>query len=332
MMVTTLVTVPQNLEVFMSKARRLNEMIMMVNRKKRFTVRELAQEFGVSKRTILRDLQELSAMGVPLYSETGPNGGYRVLKERVLPPIAFTGEEVMTVFFAIHALRHYLSLPFDVEYESVIKKFYLNLSGDLRDTIDNLKDRMDFVTVHQQEEIPFLKPLLKAAVQQEVLNIRYQTGEKTSCRKIQPIGVYARDGKWYCPAYCFLRKDYRVFRCDRIQSVEHDENTKPVDLSGIRLKNRFSLMNRKREMMEMVVELTQDGTEKFQPVQWPDLSLEKREDGSGLITGRIAKDDLPFFADYFLKYGEHALVKKPLALKKLLKERLAKTLEQYRPL
>ena len=55
----------------MSKAKRLNEMIMMVNRKKRFTVGELAQEFEVSKRTILRDLQELSEM-VPLYSEVGP--------------------------------------------------------------------------------------------------------------------------------------------------------------------------------------------------------------------------------------------------------------------
>ena len=59
----------------MSKARRLNEMIMMVNRKKRFTVRELAQEFGVSKRTILRDLQELSAMGVPLYCRPGRTEG-----------------------------------------------------------------------------------------------------------------------------------------------------------------------------------------------------------------------------------------------------------------
>ena len=57
----------------MSKAKRLNEMIMMVNRKKRFTVGELAQEFGVSK-TVLRDLQELSEMGAPLYSETGPHG------------------------------------------------------------------------------------------------------------------------------------------------------------------------------------------------------------------------------------------------------------------
>ena len=57
----------------MSKAKRLNEMIMMVNRKKRFTVGELAREFGVSKRTVLRDLQELSEMGVPLYSETGPH-------------------------------------------------------------------------------------------------------------------------------------------------------------------------------------------------------------------------------------------------------------------
>lgn len=70
----------------MSKAKRLNEMIMMVNRKKRFTVGELAQEFGVSKRTVLRDLQELSELGVPLYSETGPHGGYQVLNERILPP------------------------------------------------------------------------------------------------------------------------------------------------------------------------------------------------------------------------------------------------------
>ncbi|HET7657279.1 MAG TPA: HTH domain-containing protein, partial [Bacillales bacterium] len=52
----------------MAKTKRLIELIMTVNAKRKFTVKELAEEFGVSERTMLRDLQELSALGVPLYS------------------------------------------------------------------------------------------------------------------------------------------------------------------------------------------------------------------------------------------------------------------------
>ncbi len=83
----------------MSKSKRLLELMMTVNRKRKFTVKELAREFGVSSRTILRDLQELSELGVPLYSEVGPHGGYQVLNERMLPPIAFTEEEAVAIFF-----------------------------------------------------------------------------------------------------------------------------------------------------------------------------------------------------------------------------------------
>lgn len=82
----------------MSKSKRLLELMLTVNRKRKFTVKELAQEFGVSSRTILRDLQELGELGVPLYSEVGPHGGYQVLNERILPPIAFTEEEAVALF------------------------------------------------------------------------------------------------------------------------------------------------------------------------------------------------------------------------------------------
>lgn len=82
----------------MSKSKRLLDLMMTVNRKRKFTVRELADEFGVSTRTILRDLQELGELGVPLYSEVGPHGGYQVLNERILPPIAFTEEEAVAIF------------------------------------------------------------------------------------------------------------------------------------------------------------------------------------------------------------------------------------------
>lgn len=67
-----------------------------------------------------------------MYSEVGPHGGYRVLKERILPPIAFTVEEAVAMFFSVHALRHYSSLPFEAESSSALSKFYLVCSSLLR--------------------------------------------------------------------------------------------------------------------------------------------------------------------------------------------------------
>ncbi|KAA6474008.1 helix-turn-helix transcriptional regulator [Bacillus swezeyi] len=314
----------------MSKAKRLNEMMMMVNRKKRFTVGELAQEFGVSKRTVLRDLQELSELGVPLYSETGPHGGYQVLNERILPPIAFSENEAISIFFAIHALRHYMSLPFDAQYDSIKKKFYLNLAGDIRETIDSMKDRVDFYTAYEQkDEIPFLRVLLEAAVQQNVLLIKYETNDTTSERTIQPIGIYANQGKWYCPAYCFLREDYRMFRCDRIMFAELDENTVPIDLSEINLKNRFSVLSRPRETLELSVELTTKGVERYGSLTWPYLELHVREDGSGILRGGIAPKDIDFFSDFFISFGREAVIQKPSELIERTKKTLFKMVNQY---
>lgn len=313
----------------MSKAKRLNEMIMMVNRKKRFTVGELAKEFGVSTRTILRDLQELSGMGVPLYSEVGPHGGYQVLRERILPPIAFSEDEAKAIFFAIHSLKHYTTLPFDAEYESIKKKFYLNLAGDTRDAIDKIKDRVGFVSEYQEEETPYLRELLYAAIEQQVIIIIYEANGKVSKRSIQPIGIYANEGKWYCPSYCFSTKDYRVFRCDRIKSIEIDEKTEPIDLLNIDLKNSHLILNSDREIFELSVELTNKGVERYGSSRWPGIELHKRDNGSGFLKGNISKNDIDFFSDYFIAYGKEAFVKRPIELVKSIEIKLDELLKQY---
>jgi predicted DNA-binding transcriptional regulator YafY len=61
------------------KSQRLVQLIMVINAKKSFTVPELAEEFGLSTRTITRDLQELSALGIPIYSVQGRGGGSNLL-------------------------------------------------------------------------------------------------------------------------------------------------------------------------------------------------------------------------------------------------------------
>lgn len=82
----------------MSKLQKLFDIIAYVNTKKYFTARDIADNFNVSIRTAHRYLSELDTMGVPLYTETGRNGGYRVLSGRTLPPIIFTEDEALAIF------------------------------------------------------------------------------------------------------------------------------------------------------------------------------------------------------------------------------------------
>ncbi|UUZ92597.1 HTH domain-containing protein [Paenibacillus sp. P25] len=86
----------------MIKSQRLIRLMMVINARKKFTVRELADEFGLSPRTITRDLQELSEIGVPIYTVQGRGGGYRSLQERMLASDFFLGER---------GHRHFLRLP-----------------------------------------------------------------------------------------------------------------------------------------------------------------------------------------------------------------------------
>ncbi|MBW4084778.1 YafY family protein [Paenibacillus sp. S150] len=332
----------------MSKSKRLLELMMTVNRKRRFTVKELADEFGVSSRTILRDLQELGELGVPLYSEVGPHGGYQVLNERILPPIAFTEEEAVAIFFASHALRHYKYLPFKEESLSALHKFYNYMSGDVRDRIDGMKNRIDFVIPARQAEFPYLSILLEAATGQKVLRIDYQSKGKRMERLIQPVGIYANSGLWYCPAYCFLRGGIRVFRCDRMHKAIYDTSgLVPLDLQHVHLGNKDayssvegSLKQEKssigerestnnRDQVRIYIELTPDGVQACEAELWSSQLLHTREDGTGRLEGEIGRSDLQFFARFAIGLCNEAEVKGPPVLVEWISKLLGDMLAKY---
>ncbi|ANS74755.1 DNA-binding protein [Paenibacillus yonginensis] len=315
----------------MSKSKRLMELMLAVHRKRHFTVKELANEFGVSPRTILRDLQELGELGVPLYSEVGPHGGYRLLNERMLPPIAFSEEEAVAVFFASHALRHYRDIPFQTEISSALSKFYLHMPQDVRDKIDIMRDRVDFQVPQRPQESPHLNLLLQAAIEQQVVRAEYDGRKGLEVREILPVGIYASGGLWYCPAYCYGRQDYRLFRCDRILTAEivHAPESEAPQTGQVDLKNWNSVHHAHSEFVDVSVELSREGCRRCESELWPLLKILKREDGSGRIDGRILRSDLPFFASYFTGLGLDAKVNEPAELVLAIRRQLAALQEAY---
>ena len=314
----------------MPKSQRLLELMLVVNRRRRFTAKELAEEFSVSTRTIMRDLQKLSELGVPLYSEVGPHGGYRILSDRMLPPISFTEDEAIALFFAAHALRHFVTLPFDVEFSSVLNKFYFYTPEDVRRRIDEMQHRVEFMTPVRHVDAPSLSVLLRAAVEQMVVRIDYTSRMEISTREIQPIGIYARNGFWYCPAYCFLRHDFRVFRCDRITSAAFT-TSKPLDLRHINLENRKSFRHIGQPVVDFYAELSAEGVERCETELWPaSVNLHVRQNRTGWLDGTIPQEDIAFYAQVFVALGQEAMVARPQELIQSIRKTLSDIADQYR--
>src|SRR5258707_9664241 len=83
---------------------------------------ELARQFDVSTRTIYRDLETLSALGVPLYAERGRKGGVRLLPGYFLPPLMFTQQEAIALLLGLTLQRSLRAIPFPIERDLAEKK------------------------------------------------------------------------------------------------------------------------------------------------------------------------------------------------------------------
>lgn len=128
----------------MSKSKRLIELMMRVNERKKFTVQELADEFNVSYRTMLRDLQELCELGVPLYSEVGVHGGYHLLKEKEIPDLLNSMNHINVGTVITKEEFKVIGLEFTAPY-SIISE------------ADVLIPRLWFKLIQRIEEIPNIK-------------------------------------------------------------------------------------------------------------------------------------------------------------------------------
>ncbi len=312
----------------MHKAQRLIQLMMKVNERKKFTIQEMADECGVSRRTMIRDLMELSELGVPLYSETGPSGGYRVLREKVLPPISFTEHEAIALFFACQSLHNYKALPFKNEVNTALDKFFHYLSSELKQKIESMQQRLIFWVPPHGLEVPFLKELLEAALEQRVVTIIYEAATSKT-RSIQPIGIYTMNGLWYCQAYCFLAEDYRVFRVDRVKdfSLVADQSLK-LNMKNEHIKAWIMPAN-EDNMLDLEVDLTPEGVRRCQSEVWLSQWMEIHDDGYGTICTKMNSSFTPWLVHFFLGLGMEANVKHPQIVREQIKNKLQELIKQY---
>jgi predicted DNA-binding transcriptional regulator YafY len=312
----------------MSKAKHLFNLMMYVNAKRAFTAQDVANEFDISVRTAHRYLTELTEMGVPLYTEQGRTGGYRVLNNRVLPPIIFDENEALSIFFAFQSLAFYQSLPFDIEIQSVSAKLYASLPIDRKRKIDRLDAVLAFWNRKRSVPSQYLKEIIEAAAEKQILQIEYVSKAKNSVREVSPIGIYAHDGFWYMPALDLADDVVKLFRTDRLLSVKVLEKHLDPEVTLSEWLNSHTAKTPVAPI-RLYVELTKEGLRQCRSQPWLEPDIVMRDEDLGYIDTVIDKSEVEFLSKYFLQLGSAAKVIEPREITDRIRALSQELLQQY---
>ncbi|MEH7853139.1 YafY family protein [Bacillus thuringiensis] len=313
--------------IHLSKAKRLLDILIFASAKKAFTAQEIADEFNISVRTVHRYILDLSDMGLPIYAEQGRNGGYKVLTTRVIPPILFTEEEAVSIFFAFQSLSYYRDLPFNTEINSVTHKLYSSLQHEAKVKVDKIRSYIAFWNPKRTIETPLLNEVLTAAIENKNLHFQYESKSGIKTKHVHPIGVYAHDGLWYLPSYDFGRKKVLLYRVDRILSIlSMEENTDTF----MNLEEWFaSNSNVVHNPTQLHVLLTTEGVRQCKRVPYLEEFVIVNEDGTGYINSTIDKGEINFITPLFYRLGKDAKVLEPKELIDGLRIRAKEVLHMY---
>lgn len=315
--------------IHLSKAKRLLDILIFASAKKVFTAQEIADEFNISVRTVHRYILDLGDMGLPIYAEQGRNGGYKVLTNRVIPPILFTEEEAVSIFFAFQSLSYYRDLPFNTEINSVTHKLYSSLQNEAKAKVDKIRSYIAFWNPKRTIETPLLNEVLTAAIENKNLHFQYESKSGIKTKHVHPIGVYAHDGLWYLPSYDYDRKRVLLYRIDRILSILSTEENEDTFMNLEEWFASNSNSNVVHSPTQLHVLLTTEGVRQCKSVPYLEEFVEVNADGTGYIHSTIDKGEIHFITPLFYRLGKDARVLEPRELIDGLRIRAKEILNMY---
>ena len=280
------------------------------------TAQELADQLGVSKRTILRDIETLTLAKVPVYTTQGKGGGVSLLEGYVLDKAVLSDEEKEQILLGIKTL-----LPTGSASGKALSKLGSLFSVKNTDWIEVDFSRWRNPT-HDREKFNNLK---NAVMQRKALAFSYpnSVGE-ISERKAYPLKLVFQGQAWYIQAFCLLKEDYRTFKINRMIDLQVLPETFDAALYApppvvpqnipphvkIHIRAIFTATVAYRVYDEFNIE-----------------DITKTEDGTFIVDTTMIFDEWVY--GYFLSFGSHVHILEPISFRQELRQRIGEMLKNY---
>ncbi|SFW58239.1 helix-turn-helix transcriptional regulator [Amycolatopsis australiensis] len=203
------------------KAERLVALLFTLQRRRSATAAELAAELGVSERTMHRDLAALRDAGVPLWTEPGRHGGFRLVDGWRSGLDGLTAREAVALF-ALGVPEALAGLGLDTAGSAARAKVSAGMPAELREHAALVAGRFHLDApgwFGGPDEPPALATVVRAVWAQRRLSITYRRRDKVASRELEPFGLVLKAGVWYLVARVVPDDALRTYRVSRILSA-----------------------------------------------------------------------------------------------------------------
>ena len=195
------------------KDNRLFRILYYILEKEKVTANELADKFEVSVRTIYRDIDSISSVGVPIFTTQGKGGGIKIDNEFILNKSLFDTNEKEQIIAALQGLEK--------TNEAYKSELITKLSALFKIKNSNWIE-IDFTSWGSNNTYQDLFNALKTTIiNKNIISFSYNSSKAEKInRRVKPIRLLFKEQDWYLYAFCLLRNDFRYFKLSRIKDLE----------------------------------------------------------------------------------------------------------------
>ncbi|ELK47702.1 YafY family protein [Halobacillus sp. BAB-2008] len=275
------------------RAERLIKILLLLQHGKIVSAREISKELEVSERTIYRDMEALSAAGIPIYSERGQAGGWRLV-DNWKQKLSWLKEKEMLTLFLPHAEKIINDLGIGPSSKDTTEKLLLSLPEEIKQSAEKLWERVhvDMGTWRNTKiEInPAMKVMKEAVMNNKKVKIFYQKANlETKEYVIKPLGLVAKSSNWYVVSMNSHDefRNYKITRiteCDLMDEqfnrpcdfklFEHWEEAKKQFVQSLpEFHVKVAVSSFALERIKFTGRFVQAGAEKVRDHYWTELEL-----------------------------------------------------------
>ncbi len=297
-----------------SSERRMKLILLLQQSNKRLTVDDIAERFGISRRTVFRDFNVLSELNVPVtwdeYSGYGIMPGYKI------PPLMFTSKELATIMVGLNFVKSQVDKTLVEDAKGVELKIKEVLPKELREFMESLEERTvvdPYLNFGVEKKDGGNWYLISSAISQNKsiqFQYRSKADEKITDRKIDPyLIVFYRD-HWNVIGYSHKRADVRNFVLDRMSEIrileEKFEASREIDAEALIFRS-----NERSD--KIVVEVSESALARFE-ANIPAKIFSKNKENANFFKVEFFFDNLDFINEWLLQFPRDVKIVGPSKL------------------
>jgi len=300
------------------KIDRMIGILSILLQEEKTTAPKLAERFEVSKRTINRDIEALCKAGVPIRTSQGAGGGISIMEGYRMDRTILTSKDMQMILAGLRSLD---SVSGSSYYGQLMEKIQAGSSEFItgRDSI-----LIDLSSWYRDSLAPKIETIQDAIEGRHLIRFRYYSPSGEGNRTVEPYYLVFRWSSWYLWGWCADRKDYRLFKLNRMDKVEEtgkefvcrrnapmpDLSTEKIFPGGVKVKALFT-----QDMKWRLVE-------EFGP-----HSFTEADDGRLLLTADYT--DMENLVTWLTTFGAKAEVLEPAEARDIIRRNAEETLKIY---